>query len=194
MNYLANSSVAFVLRRYLRSLMFFLRRHYIHQWAVERVYRVLKTMNQSRVATKKNPISTFILAWERDIYVYICTHIHIYIFFSLCIFRTLHPGSSPVRLCGRHVVFLSFFWLNTLFLSLSLFASREIETYHSTQIQVYTLTDMHTLYIVHWVYALPPLPSLLNGAAQLFHWYNTIIHSQKLLTQPQLVSYQNLRA
>lgn len=132
----------------------------------------------------------FTLAWERDIYMYIYVHIYTYIFFfSLCIFRALHPGSSPVRLCGRHVVFLSFFWLNySLSLSFSLFASREIETYHSTQIQVYTLTDMHTLYIVHWVYALPPLPSLLNGAAQLFHWYNTIIHSQKLLTQPQLVS------
>jgi len=37
MNYLANSSVAFVLRRYLRSLMFF-RRHYIHQWAVSELY------------------------------------------------------------------------------------------------------------------------------------------------------------
>lgn len=37
MKYLANSSVAFVLRRYLRSLTFFLRRHYIHQWAVERI-------------------------------------------------------------------------------------------------------------------------------------------------------------
>lgn len=111
MNYLANSSVAFVLRRYLRSLMFFLRRHYIHQWAVERVYRVLKTMNQSRVATKKKSnLYVYISVRARYICIYMYTYTHIYFFLALHISYSssgLFARPTLRAACGIFVVFLA---------------------------------------------------------------------------------------
>lgn len=121
MNYLANSSVAFVLRRYLRSLMFFLRRHYIHQWAVERVY---SNRDQSRVATKKNLIS--ILYWhESAIYMYIVyIYTYIYIFFSrsayFVLFIRAQTFARPVLRAACDFFFF-FVCFNTFFLSLFLF-------------------------------------------------------------------------
>lgn len=138
MKYLANSSVAFVLRRYLRSLTFFLRRHYIHQWAVE------------RIGTKGTNILSFTL------------HIFFFLFFFFLFFL-----SSRLEICIMlRSLFAALCLRQRCLIDREHILSRVVVVYVCPLASYLSVRYYCTFYysrctvlyvcIVHWVYALPP--------------------------------------